>query len=329
MVARAKQDSLDLGWSDPPLSDTVQSSEQPAVPLDNLDDDEPTRVATSAAAHAVPAIDEVDIHDEGARVTEPGLAPPPPTSAEMAAAGTVAVVRETPVAAEEPALIESRVEAKPPATVPQRPAAMPPASIPPPPIAPALFTPASLAPTTADWDELASPSFFATLKRTRPTSTWTGVGLFVAALTFAGGIGIGLSINPPALPPIAVPAPLPASVAAASPPPTATPAGTTEPVAAPVAAPKPPGPFDAKAARAALDAAVNAAKNCRVTGDPKGIIPATVTFASSGQVSNVAINSSRYAGTKTARCVAERLSQARAPEFSGFPEALKRLVTVH
>lgn len=334
MVARRTQDSVDLGWSDPQLSDAIQRSEQPAIPLDNLDDDEPTRVATSAAAIVVPAaviteaLDGGDIHDEGARVTEPGLAPPPPTSAEMAAAETIAAVSETAVAAAEPVLVESPVEARPPATVPQPPAAMPAVSIPPPPIAPVFFTPSSFAPTAADWNELASPSLLATMKRTRPTNAWTGVGLFVAALTLAGGIGIGRSMNPPTLPPVAVPAPLPASVAAESLSKTSTPAGTTEPPAAPVAPSKPPAPFDAKAARAALDDAANAAKTCRAAGDPKGTVPTTVTFGPSGNVSNVAIHSSRYAGTKTARCIAERLSQARVSEFSGFPESLKKPVTV-
>jgi len=358
MVARARQDSVDLGWSDPPLSDTIQASEQPAVPLDNSDDDEPTRVATSAAAIVVPApvvteaLDGGDIHDEGARVTEPGLAPPPPTSAELAAVEPIAAVSETPVAAAEPALVaaaepvlvaatepapvaaaepvrvESPVEAKPPAAAPQPPPAMPPASIPPPPIAPSFFTPSSFAPTAADWDDFASPSLLATLKRTRPTNAWTGIGLFVAALTLAGGIGIGRSMNPPAPPPVAVPAPLPASVAAGSLSPTSTPVGTTESPAAPVAPSKPLAPFDTKAARAALDDAADAAKTCRATGDPKGTIPTTVTFAPAGTVSNVAIHSSRYAGTKTARCIAERLSEARVSEFSGFPEALKKPVTV-
>ena len=97
----------------------------------------------------------------------------------------------------------------------------------------------------------------------------------------------------------------------------------------PVAPSPPPAPFDKKTARAALDDATNAVKTCRAVGDPRGTIPTTVTFGPSGEVSNVAINSSRYAGTKTARCIAERLSQARVPEFNGSPQALKRLITVH
>jgi hypothetical protein len=359
MVARATQDSLDLGWSDQPLSDTVPSPEQPAVPLDNLDDDEPTQVATSAAVIAavradsdsatlpvdsaaldvIEALDASDIHEEGARLTEPGLAPPPPTSAEIAEAERAATVGEALALAAEPAPVQSRVidtpRTAPPIMNPPpvelgRAAvvAEPAASIPPPPIAPGFFTPTSLAPTAVDWNEFASPSFFATMKRTRPTSVWTGVGLFVAAFTFAGGVGVGRSMSPPTLPPVAVPAPSPASVAAPSLSPTSTPAATPALPAAPVAPSKPPAPFDAKATHAALDDAANAASTCRVTGDPKGTIPTAVTFDPSGKVSNVAINSSRYAGTKTARCIAERLSEVRAPEFSGFPQVLKQIVTV-
>jgi hypothetical protein len=204
-----------------------------------------------------------------------------------------------------------------------------PASIPPPPLASGFFTPASLAPTAVDWNEFASPSLLATMKRTRPTSVWTGVGLFIAALTFVGGVGIGRSMSPRALPAVAVPVPLPATAAAGSVPAATAKAATTQLPSVPSAPSNPPAPFDAKAARAALDDATNAAKTCRVTGDPKGIIPTTVTFDPSGKVSNVAINSSRYAGTKTARCVAERLSEAHVSEFSGFPDALKEFVTVN
>jgi hypothetical protein len=401
MVARATQDSLDLGWSDEPLADTVQGSEPSVVPLDNSDDDEPTRVATLAAAVVVPAAradidvasalpaesvaldvpdaviealdaseihdvsdvhDASDIHEEGARLTEPGLAPPPLTSAEIAAAELAAAIHEAPLVAAEPALVELRVintprtappimnpppvelgrapvapepagaapaEASPLATISQPPASMAAASIPPPPIAPGFFTPTSLAPTALDWNEFASPSLFATMKRTRPTSAWTGVGLFIAALTFAGGIGIGRGMSPRALPPIPVPAPLPVTAAAASVSPTSTPAAATELPAAPVAPSKPLAAFDAKAARAALDDAANAATTCRITGDPKGTIPTTVTFGPTGNVANVAINSSRYSGTKTASCVAARLREARVAEFSGSPESLKKVVNVH
>ncbi len=394
MVARATQDSLDLGWADEPHADTVQSSDPPAVPLDDSNDDEPTLVATLAAVAVVPATradidtasavaadspvldvrdavrealdaseihDASDIHEEGARLTEPGLAPPPPTSAEIAAAELAAAMSEAPVVAAEPALVESPVidtprtappimnpppvelgraaaapelagaapaEARLHAKTSQPAAAIPAASIPPAPIERGFFTPNSLAPSALDWNELASPSLLATMKRTRPTSAWTGIGLAIAALTFAAGIGIGRTMNPPALPPVPVPAPSPASAAAGSMSSIPATAATAQLPAAPVAPPKPLAPFDPNAARAALDDAANAAATCRITGDPKGTIPTTVTFGPSGKVSNVAINSSRYAGTKTASCVAARLNEARVPEFSGFPEALKRRVSV-
>jgi hypothetical protein len=372
MIGRATQDSVDLGWSDQTLSDTpdtVQSSEQPGVPLDNSDDDEPTRVAASAASVVVPesrgdvelpsatpaanaldlidvadAFDAEDILDEGARVTEPGLAPPPPTSAEIAAAARTAPPITNPPPVE---LGRAAVAAEPAGAAPAEapaastpaptdaaaaaiaaPAEAPAASIPPPPLASGFVTPPSLAPTAMDWDELGPPSLLATMKRTRPTSAWTGVGLFLAALTFAGGIGVGLGMRPPALPPVPVPAPLPANAAAGSLANASTPAATAQLAPAPAAPSKPPPPFDAHAARTALDDAAKAAETCRATGDPKGTIPTTVTFDASGKVSNVAINSSRYAGTKTARCIAERLGEMRIPEFSGFPESLKKIVNV-
>jgi len=357
MVARAMQDSVDLGWAEEPLPETVHGSEQPAVPLDNSDDDEPTHVATSAATFIVPAApadieiasarspesaaldgqdgvealdaDDIhdihDAHDEGARVTEPGLAPPPPTSAEIAAAARTAPPITNPPPVELGRAAVAAVAAEPAGRALVE---APVASIPPPPLASGFFTPPSLAPTAVDWNEFASPSLLATMKRTRPTSTWTGVGLFLAALTFAGGIGVGRGMSPPALPPVAVPAPLPVSVAAGSLANTSAPAATTQPPAPPVAPSKPPAPFDRQAAHVAIDDAAKAAETCRVTGDPQGTIPTAVTFGSSGNVSNVAINSSRYAGTKTARCIAARLGEVRVPEFSGFPETLKKTVTV-
>jgi hypothetical protein len=227
--------------------------------------------------------------------------------------------------------------ASPPLAEPVFPAAPevapPPASIPPPPITPVFYPPASLAPTAHDWNEFGSPSFLDTMKRTRPTSAWTGVGLFVAALTFAGGIGIGRGMRTPSLPPVPVPPPLVTDVAAAAP----APAPTAPPADAPASTPaapstpapsKPLPPFDTKAARTALDAAAEKAKACRAAHEPKGTIATTVTFLPSGQVSSVAINTARYASTKTGKCVVERLSETRAPEFAGFPAALKSKVAV-
>jgi hypothetical protein len=180
------------------------------------------------------------------------------------------------------------------------------------------------------------------MKRTRPTSAWTGVALFVAAVTFAGGIGVGRGFSSTSLPPVPVPAP-PAIAAAASPLPTlptATPtlaaATPTETLgakgaaapAAPASPTKPLAPFDAKAARAALEAAAAKTKACRPANEPKGAVATTVTFAPSGRVSDVAINTVRYAGTKTGKCITARLSEAQAPEFSGFPASLKKTIAV-
>jgi hypothetical protein len=188
----------------------------------------------------------------------------------------------------------------------------------------------------SDWSEFGSPSFLETMKRTRPTSAWTGVALFVAGLTFVGGVAVGRGTSPTSALVVPVPAPLPPSVAAAPPP--AAPAATTpaeEPKPAPrtpdslaTAPARPLEPFDTKAARAAVDAAAAKAKTCRETGDPKGAVATTVTFASSGRVSGVTINTARFAGTKTGRCIVTRLSEAQVPAFSGNPANLKKTVAV-
>jgi hypothetical protein len=216
---------------------------------------------------------------------------------------------------------------------------MPPESIAPPPIVPAFLTPASLAPTAADFNEFGSPSFFETMKRTRPTSAWTGVALFVAAITFVGGIGVGQGMSASAPPPIPAPAPLATNV-------TASPAAPSLPTAPPAAATTAAGatatpsapepavptkqlpPFDAKAARTALDSAAAKTKACRAGKDPKGAVATTVTFAPSGRVSDVAIDTTRYAGTKTAKCIIQHLSEAAAPEFTGFPATLKKTIAL-
>jgi hypothetical protein len=222
------------------------------------------------------------------------------------------------------------------------------AVIPPPPANPVVLPqvalaaplpPSSLAPTANDWNEFGSPSFLETMKRTRPTSAWTGVALFVAGLTFVGGIAVGRGTTPPSLPAVPVPAALP-TTAAASPlapytPPTSTaPEAKPEPTvaapvtAAPAAPPKALAPFDMKAARAAVDAAAAKTKSCRQTTEPKGALATTVTFAPSGNVSQVTINTTRYAGTKTGQCITARLSEAKVSEFSGKPATLKKTITV-
>jgi hypothetical protein len=220
--------------------------------------------------------------------------------------------------------------------------------IPPPPAQPVVIPAmvhanlplSSLAPTASDWNEFGSPSFLETMKRTRPTSAWTGVALFVAGLTFIGGIAVGRGTSPAALPVVPVPAPLPTSVAAPaavipSPASTATTAeAKSDPVvaapakAAPIAPSKALAPFDAKAARAAVDAAAAKTKSCRQTTEPKGAMATTITFAPTGSVSQVTINTTRYAGTKTGQCITARLSEAKVQEFSGKPGTLKKTVTV-
>jgi hypothetical protein len=176
------------------------------------------------------------------------------------------------------------------------------------------------------------------MKRTRPTSAWTGVALLVAAVAFVGGISLGRGIgasSPPLIPAPLPPAASPIATSPATPAPAATPpVGTSLTVSPPggangpeaTAPAKPAAPFDAKAARAALEAAAMKTKSCRPVNEPKGSVATTVTFAPSGHVSDVTINTARYARTKTGTCIAARLSDAQVPAFSGFPAALKKTV---
>ncbi len=440
MTGRTTQDSLDLGWSDEPPSNASPSDGTIATPLDNSDDDEPTRVATSAAFVVAPTASEdvafapapredvafapapredvalatastedvafaIDpaadtarfgaplvaseasaVSDESVATAPPGepanveasataappsappaadaLASPPPTSEppvnEVApepstshgerAPRTLPPITNPPPAelarppwAVEPTAAAPVPLAQAPAAIPAAPTAppsIPPESIAPPPLVPAFVAPASLAPTATDWNEFGSPSFLETMKRTRPTSAWTGVALFVAAATFVGGIGVGHGITSPSVSPIPPPAPLPTNVTATSPAtpslPSTPPVAVTTPAQAlgaqsapePAAPTKQLPPFDAKAARTALDTAAAKTKTCRTAKEPKGAVAATVTFAPSGRVSDVSINTARYAGTKTGKCITEHLREAQVPEFGGSPTTLKKTVAV-
>jgi hypothetical protein len=308
----------------PPLTEPAVAEAAPAAV-------EPTALGARQTPRTVPPI----TNPPPAELARPPWAVEPavaPQSAIPAVAATPSIAPAAPVEATPPSVAPAApVEATPPS--------VPPASIAPPPIVPATFTPftpASLAPMASDWNEFGSPSFLETMKRTRPTSAWTGVALFVAALTFVGGIGVGGSFSASPPPPIAVPLPPPVNAPAASPlstlptsPSTAATAAPANPgTVAPAAPTKPLPPFDTKAARAALDAAAAKTKTCRAVNEPKGAIATTVTFAPSGRVSDVAINTTRYAGTKTGKCISQRLSEAQAPEFSGFPASLKKTIAV-
>jgi hypothetical protein len=119
--------------------------------------------------------------------------------------------------------------------------------------------------------------------------------------------------------PAAAPAPKPAETASTE---TATPklGGT--------AGKRAPGPFNAQAAKLAIDRIVPKLTGCKQAGEPPGNATVTVTFAPTGRVSNAAVTTQRYAGTRTGNCIAARLREARIAEFTGKPVTVKRGITV-
>jgi len=167
-----------------------------------------------------------------------------------------------------------------------------------------------------------------------PTKGWFFVGGGGMLLALFVGILVGRLTSSPARTPVP---PAPAPRAATPPvvqPPAPAPADT---VSAPVSQPKPAGapavkhsvvPFNAQAAKLAIDRIVPKLKGCKQPGEPPGTATVTVTFAPTGRVSNAAVTTTRYAGTRTGSCIAQRLREARVPEFTGAPVTVKRGVAV-
>jgi hypothetical protein len=116
---------------------------------------------------------------------------------------------------------------------------------------------------------------------------------------------------PPPVPTAAAPAPspptpIPTAAAASSPPPATS---APEPEAPPQNLPA----FSAPAARHALDATSRDVAKCR-RGKIWGVGAATVTFASDGTVSNVALGTP-FRGTPAGECAATEMSAAHVPPF--------------
>jgi hypothetical protein len=69
-------------------------------------------------------------------------------------------------------------------------------------------------------------------------------------------------------------------------------------------------------------------KGCKQPGEPPGTATVTVTFAPTGRVSNAAVTTQRYAGTRTGTCIAARLREARVAGFTGKSVTVKRGIAV-
>jgi hypothetical protein len=271
---------------------------------------------------------------------------PPPTEATKPVEEPVAAAEEppSPPAEANPAAAPSIAES-PPAPPPVEPpvVASPPIEplpiIAPPPTAPEK---AIVAPAVEAGAVTAEPGFLAAFWSARPNGTWLAAGggaIFVSLLV---GILVGRgcrSETEPAPTASATPshAPAPPPVAAPAPPPVTAPAPESAPEPA-SAAPRAPGSplapkspaaaFDAKAAKAAIDKIVPTLKACKQPGEPPGTATVTVTFAHTGRVSDARVTTTRYAGTRTGTCIAQRLRAARVSPFAGNPVTVKRAVQI-
>lgn len=76
--------------------------------------------------------------------------------------------------------------------------------------------------------------------------------------------------------------------------------------------------FSPDAAAQSLARQIDAAQECRASNGPVGTSHARITFASSGEVTNVELEPP-YAGTEVGTCVEKHLRRAAVPEYDGDP----------
>jgi hypothetical protein len=107
--------------------------------------------------------------------------------------------------------------------------------------------------------------------------------------------------------------------------------------ASPSAAPSvvtsaPPPEAPAEASRVAVDAAIAAAaesaRGCRVEGGPTGEARVRVTFAATGDVVYTEVENEPFAGTATGDCIARKFRNAHVPPWKGPPESRSAPVRV-
>jgi hypothetical protein len=86
-------------------------------------------------------------------------------------------------------------------------------------------------------------------------------------------------------------------------------------------------PFSAQAAKSSLGAAAASAGKCKEAGGPTGTGRVSITFASSGRPTSVAVTGD-LAGTTVGSCVARLFRGARVPAFSGEPVTVSKSFAV-
>jgi hypothetical protein len=325
--ASVRPDDLDRGWSLAPKAE---------VPKEEATQADPPKPETPAEPPVPAATSEASAPAEVAPPVE--ASPPVERSASTEASPPAEARVEASPPAEAPAEVSPPAEPSPSVQAPPAVETLPPEALWP--VAPPLAKPPPL-PVTAPSASNATESFgqpgpLASLLETPPTKGWFfvgGVGMIVALFL---GIVIGRGLPRPAervaaapvpparsvTPPVApapVPAPRPAETASAQP---------ASPRPGGMVTKQAPGPFNAQAAKLAIDRIVPRLKGCKQPGEPPGTATVTVTFAPTGRVSNAAVTTQRYAGTRTGTCIAARLREARVSEFTGKPVTVKRGVAV-
>ncbi len=74
--------------------------------------------------------------------------------------------------------------------------------------------------------------------------------------------------------------------------------------------------FSRTAAAQSLERAIESAQECKATGNPIGPSHARITFAPSGEVTDVVLEPP-YAGTAVGQCIEQKLRRASVPDFDG------------
>ena len=128
-------------------------------------------------------------------------------------------------------------------------------------------------------------------------------------------------------PSVAPSAPTTAPTVAPAKPSATTPTPTTPTPSATAPVPLPPGAFDVAAATTKLDHANGVMAACKSEGGPNGKGSASVTFAPTGQVTNVGLTVP-FEGTKTGTCVRGQLMRVKTTPFVGTPQTIAYVFTV-
>lgn len=85
--------------------------------------------------------------------------------------------------------------------------------------------------------------------------------------------------------------------------------------------------FSRAAAVQTLDRAIDAAQECRMDGGPIGPSHARITFAPTGEVTDVELEAP-YAGTSVGECIEKKFRRAAVPDFDGDAVTVGKTFTI-